>query len=309
MSRIHEALQRAYLERGKMSNLAEIQIDEPESLPVLEPISVAKSEIVLEDIPRYAWKPSLPSLPTLLDRGTGVEQFRSLRSHIYQSRYETPLKTILVDSGMPSEGKSFVAANLAMSLARNSIHNILLIDGDLRRPTLHDLLGAPNKIGLTDYLEGSAEIEEILQRDLDREPAGNGAASSISNLTFIPAGKKTDHSSELVANIRMKELVASVSPYFDWIVIDAPPVLAVTDGVELARAADAVLLVARTAITPYEVAQRAMAAFSSSRVLGFVLNDVKEAPRGGAYSYNYNYYYRSEPEKEGSAKRSQDNGR
>jgi capsular exopolysaccharide synthesis family protein len=307
MSRIHEALQRAYLERGKMSNLAEIQIDEPESLPVLEPISVAKSEIVIEDIPRNAWKPSLPSLPTLLDRGAGVEQFRSLRSHIYQSRYETPLKTILVASGMPSEGKSFVAANLAMSLARNSIHNILLIDGDLRRPTLHDLLGAPNKIGLTDYLEGSAEIEEIMQRDLDREPTGNGTASSISNLTFIPAGKKTDHSSELVANIRMKELIASVSPYFDWIVIDAPPVLAVTDGVELARAADAVLLVARTAITPYEVAQKAIAAFSNSRVLGFVLNDVKEAPRGGAYSYNY--YYRSEPEKEGSAKRSQDNGR
>jgi capsular exopolysaccharide synthesis family protein len=309
MSRIHEALQRAYLERGKMSNLAEIPLNDPESIPVLEPIPVAKSEIIVEDIPRHAWKPSLPSLPTLMDRGTGVEQFRSLRSHIYQSRYETPLKTILVASGMPSEGKSFVAANLAMSLARNSIHNILLIDGDLRRPTLHDLLGAPNTVGLTDYLEGSAEIGEILQRDLDHDASGNGTSTSISNLTFISSGKRTDHSSELVANIRMKELISSVSPYFDWIVIDAPPVLAVTDGVELARAADAVLLVARTAITPYEVAQRAMAAFSNSRVLGFVLNDVKEAPRGGAYSYNYNYYYRSEPEKDGSAKRSQDNGR
>ena len=85
----------------------------------------------------------------------------------------------------------------------------------------------------------------------------------------------------------------TVSPHFDWIVIDSPPVLAVTDAVELARAADAVLLVARGASTPYDVAQRTQAAFSNSRILGFVLNDIKDAPRSG--SYNYNYYY-GEPE-------------
>jgi protein-tyrosine kinase len=97
----------------------------------------------------------LASCQLLADRGAGVEQFRRLRSHVYQARYEAPLKTILIASGMPSEGKSFIAANLAISLARNSIHNILLIDGDLRRPTLHDLLGAPNSPGLADYLDGA----------------------------------------------------------------------------------------------------------------------------------------------------------
>jgi Mrp family chromosome partitioning ATPase len=91
----------------------------------------------------------------------------------------------------------------------------------------------------------------------------------------------------------MKELIESVSPHFDWIVIDAPPVLAVTDAVELARAADAVLLVARGGSTPYEVAQRAKSAFSASRILGFVLNGVMDAPGKG--SYNYNYYYHVEP--------------
>ena len=197
---------------------------------------------------------------------------------------------------MPSEGKSFVAANLAMSLARNSIHNILLIDGDLRRPTLHTVFGAPNTIGLADYLEGNADMIEIMQRDCEPGTDEESNAKSISNLTLIPSGKSTDHSTELVSGERMKDLIKSVTQYFDWVVIDAPPVLAVTDAVEMSRAADAVLLVARGGMTPYEVAQRTQAAFSGARILGFVLNDVKDAPKSGSYSYNYNYYYRSEAE-------------
>lgn len=304
MSRIHEALQRAYLERGKAPAPREIQVVEPQQMPsVEEEPQAARVELDLENIAQHRWRPSLPSFPTLEDRGAGVEQFRSLRSHIYQARYETPLKTILIASGMPSEGKSFIAANLAMSLARNSIHNILLIDGDLRRPTLHTLLGAPNSPGLANYLEGNADMMEIMQRDVSPEEGADAAAESIANLTFIPSGKCSDNSSELVANHRIEELVSTVSPYFDWIVIDAPPVLAVTDAVELARAADAVLLVARGSSTPYEVAQRAQAAFSNSRILGFVLNDVKDAPRRGNYNYNYNYYYSGDREGGSSSSR------
>jgi Mrp family chromosome partitioning ATPase len=126
----------------------------------------------------------------------------------------------------------------------------------------------------------------------------------ISNLTFIPAGKCGDNSSELVANHRIEELVAAVSPHFDWILIDSPPVLAVTDAVDLARAADAVLLVARGASTPYDVAQRAQATFSNSRILGFVLNDVKNPPRTGSY-----YYYYGEHEESGRGKRKKDKQR
>ena len=148
-----------------------------------------------------------------------------------------------------------------------------------------------------------------MQRGRDRESDDDKKVESISNLTFIPSGRSCDHSSELVANHRMKELIEAVSPHFDWIVIDAPPVLAVTDAVELARSSDAVLLVARGATTPYEVAQRAKAAFNNARVLGFVLNDVKHAPRTGSYAYNYNYYYSGEPEAGGSGKRRRDNGR
>jgi protein-tyrosine kinase len=318
MSRIHEALQRAYLERGRTPVLADFPIAEPDparpeeltqSSAIFDDQPVAKAELELENVTRHAWKPVFPSFPTLADRGAGVEQFRSLRSHVYQARYEAPLKSILIASGMPSEGKSFVAANLAVSLARNSIHNILLIDGDLRRPTLHARLGAPNTVGLSDYLEGDAEVAEIMQRDRERGSEEEAGFKSVGNLTFIPSGRPTDHSSELIASERMDDLIKSVSPYFDWIIIDGPPVLAVSDAVELSRATDAVLLVARGARTPYEVAQRTQASFGNSRILGFVLNDVKHVPKTGSYSYNYNYYYRNEPEAEAPITRGEDDGR
>jgi len=176
-------------------------------------------------------------LPTLAERGAGVEQFRSLRSRVYQARYEAPLKTILISSGMPSEGKSFVAANLAMSLARDNVNNILLIDADLRRPTLHSMLGAPDTPGLSEYLAGTAELNDILQRNRSPKAVDTASGHSFSNFTFIPAGKCGDNSSELVANHRIEELISTLSPHFDWILIDSPPVLAVADAVDIASAA------------------------------------------------------------------------
>jgi len=288
MSRIYEALQKAALaQKAEQESTAE-HVAEPVAVPGIEEPPPAKVDIVLENITQYPWKPSIPSLPTLADHGAGVEQFRSLRSRVYQAHYETPLKTILIASGIPSEGKSFIAANLAMSLARNTVNNILLIDGDLRRPTLHNLLGAPNTSGLSDYLAGNAELIDIMQRDLRPETAENASVDRVSNLTFIPSGNCGDNASELVANHRIEELIATVSPHFNWILIDSAPVLAVTDAVELARAADAVLLIARGARTPYDVAQHAQTTFVSSRILGFVLNDTKDIPRRGSY---YSSYY------------------
>jgi capsular exopolysaccharide synthesis family protein len=275
-------------------------------IPPAEEPPPATAEVAMHDIAEHRWRPSVASFPTLADRGASVEQFRSLRSRIYQARYEAPLKTILISSGMPSEGKTFVAANLAMSLARNTVNNILLIDGDLRRPTLHNLLGAPSSPGLTEYLAGSASLEAIMQRNSGGQASETSGEGGISNLTFIPAGKCGDNSSELVSNHRIEELISTVSPHFDWILIDSPPVLAVTDAVELAHAADAVLLIARGGRTPFDVAQRTQATFASSRLLGFVLNDIKHPPKGGSY-----YYYYGSQEGDGgeAAKRKRDKKR
>lgn len=296
MSRIYEALQRAELDRKGLPDLA----DEPLAAPatVTEPEEpVAHNELDMTRVAQYAWRPNMLSLPTLAERGEAVEQFRSLRSHVYQLRYQAALKTILVSSGTPSEGKSFVTANLAVSLARNNERNVLLIDGDLRRPTVHKLFGSPNTSGLSEFLSGTAGVTEVMQRNSEVGPSENQGVRDLSNLTLITAGVSGANSLELVGNHRIEALVEAVTPHFDWILIDSPPVLAVTDAVDLARAADGVLLVARGTSTPFDIAQRAAAAFSNARILGFVLNAVKDAPKGGYYYNYYGYHDANDPKR------------
>jgi capsular exopolysaccharide synthesis family protein len=297
MSRIYEALERAERERGT----GPVSGQEPDVRPAVtglenEGVSIATKQF-FDTITPLVWKPSMIFLPTLGESGLAVEQFRSLRSSIYQLRDQIALKTIIISSGMPSEGKTFVAANLAISLARNNERPVLLIDADLRRPSIHSLLGTRDTPGLIQYLAGKAELLDILQRDSGTEIADTPGAHAISNIGLIPAGLSSDVSPELVGNRRVEELIASVSPHFSWIIIDSPPVLAVTDAVDLARAADGVLLVARGATTKLDVAQRAQVAFTNSRVLGFVLNAVRGAPRSSYY-----YYYRGERSGDPSAR-------
>jgi capsular exopolysaccharide synthesis family protein len=281
------------------ADLEQRTAQEPEAAQTAAPgaweNSPAKDEAFFAGIALHSWKPALDSLPTLADRGESIEQFRGLRSQIYQFLDSGPLKTILVSSGMPAEGKTFVAANLAMNLARNKSQNILLIDADLRNPSLHTILGAPNVPGLAEYLAGAAEVNDILQRNQNPRVVEAGGLRSIPDVTFIPGGMGGDSASELVANHRIEKLIATLSPHFDWIVVDSPPVLVFTDAVDIARAADAVLLVARGAATPYTVAQRAQAAFSNSRILGFVLNAVKDVPRNSSYYYNYGNHGKNKP--------------
>lgn len=287
MSRIYEAIQRADRERNTLLD-ADIQnCAEAPIAPCIVEVPEIKSGLDLDKIVHHPWKPVDASLPTLANGGASIEQFRSLRARVDQLRIQASIKTILVSSGMPGEGKTFIAANLALSMARNTQNTILLIDGDLRRGTLHKLLGAPNLPGLADYLAGTAEVMSIMQRCVIPDNPNTREANGIAHLTFIPAGVSTDNSSEVIASARMRSLISVLAPHFDWIVIDSPPVLAVTDAVELARAADAVLLVARGAETPFDVAQRTQAAFSNTRVLGFVLNAVKKVPRHHSYSYYY----------------------
>ena len=287
MSKIYEALERSEKERRDRPASEQEASAMPISTDFAERQQKGPADQLFDAIRRFAWKPFLTSLPTLAESGLPVEQFRSLRSSIYLLRDQLTLKTIIVSSGMPAEGKTFVAANLAISLARNSERPVLLIDADLRRPSIHRLFGTNDTPGLMQYLSGEAQLKDILQRDGGSEVASINGARALSNLALIPAGQSTDTSPELVGSQRIEELVASVSPHFAWIIIDSPPVLAVTDAVDLARIAEGVLLVARSATTKLDVAQRAQAAFANARLLGVVLNAVRGAPRSSYY-----YYYR-----------------
>jgi protein-tyrosine kinase len=313
MSRIYEALQKAELDRK-----SERQEREPvasESLADSIPIASAANAVEefdissgglsedlyptpsgtagsgtglnLDRIVRRPWIPSLAHLPALLERGPSVEQFRSLRSRIFELRDIKPLKSILVSSGLPQEGKSFVSTNLALSLARHKNSKVLLIDGDMRRYTLHEMLGCESQPGLADYLAGKAGIEEIMQQpSQDSEDRVPGRAF-LENLTFIAGGNGGDKAADLSGNTRFGDLMRLAEPHFDWIVVDSSPVLPVSDAVNLARACDGVLLVARGGVTKFPVAQRAASELKASNILGFVLNAVQEQPEvGGYYGYD-----------------------
>ena len=282
MSRIYEALRRADLEK-------EGQVEQPLKLigPPEDPGLADITPLVTENVVKRHWTPSLEAIPALRERDEVVEQFRGLRSQLAQARQEGPLKTVLISSGMPSEGKSFIALNLAVSLARGSKNRVLLIDGDLRRPTLHKSLGASNNPSLLDYLDGSAELSEVLQYN---DAKGDASSAGLAELAFIAAGTYANNSSDLIIGGRLESLILSVAQQFDWILIDSPPVLAVPDAVDIARFVDGVLLVAREAKTPYQVIQRAQAAFSQSRLLGVVLNAAKGTR---LKRYHYSTYFRS----------------
>ena len=204
MSRIYEALQKAESERkserrepeprmlehpvsaaiGAAAALAEPEerIPEPSYTETYrEPYTpqVVGDSLDLSKIPLRPWALSLVQLPALLERGPSVEQFRSLRSRIFELRDISPLKTILVSSGMPQEGKSFISTNLALSLARHKSTKVLLIDGDMRRYTLHQILGCESHPGLADYLAGKASLLEVMQRP---EPLQGTAAGATAYL-------------------------------------------------------------------------------------------------------------------------------
>ena len=242
----------------------------------------------LKSIAQRTWTPSFDRLPALLDRGPAVEQFRSLRSRIYELRDKRPLKTILVTSGLPQEGKSFVSTNLAVSLARNKNARVLLIDGDMRRYTVHQVLGCDADPGLADFLANRMSLTQVLQRCDPALSKGvtHGTAVSLPPLAVISGGNGGDKAADLSSNKHFEELIQTLSPLFDWIIVDSSPVLPVSDAVNLSRFCDGVLLVARSGVTEYENAQRTLAELKNAHLLGFVLNGASSPTHRGEY-YGY----------------------
>ena len=317
MSKIYEALLRAELERtvSRGENTTEaaaahavqnlLTPDAPEAVsPDLDPLGPTYIEssptsnealgqmlapIDFSEVSRLPWKPSAPYLPALEERGPHVEQFRSLRSHIFEARDAAPLRSLVISSGLPGEGKSFITLNLALSFSRHKANRVLLIDGDMRRSSLHKMLGTTREPGLTDYLSGSKTLIEVMQRC---ETSGRNPAlhPGLAALTFISGGKEADNAGDLAAHPRFPELITTAATWFDWIFIDSSPVNLVADATSLARACDGVLLVAREGNTRFKTAQQAQAQFKAANIVGFVLNAVPKMPLKGDYYGGYDAY-------------------
>jgi protein-tyrosine kinase len=291
MSRIHDALKRAEQERATSTGThVEPTVDQPESprenmpslQPSLQPVGTAgmpgmgasmNYESLLARCPQSQWTPDPRTMLFFQedDSRVGAEEFRTLRSRLYQIREKMPLKRLLVTSALPKEGKSFVAANLAQVLVRQHGRRALVIDADLRNPGMHRHFGASQAPGLAEYLLGECDEFAPLQR------------GSMENLFFLPAGRTVASAPELLANGRLKLFLQRVEPLFDWIILDSSPVIPVSDATLVAGACDGILMVVRAAVTPADLARRAREEFPDKLLLGVVLNGSEKVQRSKYY--------------------------
>jgi succinoglycan biosynthesis transport protein ExoP len=211
------------------------------------------------------------------------EAFRSLRTSLIAKYPGDGTKIIIVTSAQPLEGKTTTAANIAMALAYGGAR-VLLIDADMRRPGLHRPLRLTNERGLSQVLIGQARVRDVIQRTVDP------------NLLAITAGKTPPNPSELLASERMKTLLSNLSHGpFDWIIVDTPPVLAVTDAVILAPGVSGVTFVVGAEMTRRRLAERAIETITSShpKMTAVVLNKVDFARNKYYYSRYHGHQYKN----------------
>jgi len=302
VSRIHEALKKAEQDRAA-AQAHRVESLQTEVAAPSEAAATAEKAVpsAIAAVPSFSSQFTLegllercvpgnwsPDKKTMLfydsDQARGTEEFRTLRSRLYQMRDKHPLKKVLVTSSLPKEGKSYVAANLAQAMVRQRGRRALLIDGDLRAARLHTALGTAASPGLSEYLGGEADEFAIMQR------------GTMENLFFIPAGRSTPNPAELVANGRLKLLFSRVESLFDWIIVDSPPAVPVSDAGVMANHCDGVLMVVRANATPSDIARKARAEFADRLLLGVVLNGIK----GGRATYDQYYnVYGKPPDKPG----------
>jgi capsular exopolysaccharide synthesis family protein len=214
-------------------------------------------------------------------RSPAADRFRFLRMCLRELWNAGKLKTLLITSPMPQDGKSTIALNLATALAEEGKRKVLLIEADLHRPTLTDQLGLDVREGLADCLEGSLNPFSALRH---LQPLG---------WYLLPAGEPRSNPTELLQTEAFGGMLQTVSPHFDWILIDSPPVIPITDALSLARQANATLLVAREGRTPGDAIEKAIAVIGRQRILGIVLNAVEGLDRLYSGYYGYGGYSRN----------------
>ncbi len=271
MGKLSDALERSQKENVIMLDRAFSK--KPKSMP----LSSIETEIAREFCTLHTCHDDLvvvsdPNSPE-------AENFKILRAQIlFASNRERP-RTILVTSALPGEGKTYVSANLGVSLALGIDEFVLMVDCDLRRPRLHNLLNHSNVAGLHEYLLGDHELSELITR------------TGIGKLSFLPAGKPPLNPSELLSSQKMTSFIQEVRDRYPdrFIVIDSPPCEVAAEVTTLAKYVDAVVLVVRTHTTPRKLVHHAVDKIGRQNILGVAVNGCDQAYN--AYRKYYRNYY------------------
>ncbi len=222
-----------------------------------------------------------------------AEAYRTIRTSILMSDGEGSLRVIAFTSSAPGEGKTVTAVNQAMTLVQSG-GRVLLVDADIRKPRLHRIFSLPNGHGLSSYLAGQSQLEKAIHtiplNGSVRAVAGNGGMES-GRLSVLTSGPLAPNPAELLGSRRMRELVGALRGEFDYVLVDTPPVLPVTDAVVVANLVDGVVVIVRSQETPARVVDESCERLrrGRARILGVVLNDVDITQ--GAYSKDHRYYY------------------
>ncbi len=242
-----------------------------------------------DEVESYLGLPSLGLLPMSVGHHGPVlgndapaqfaEAVRAVRGNVVFSAPQDDMRSILVTSTGPGEGKTLVASNLAVSLAQSG-GRVLLIDADMRRPRVHSIFDRPREPGLSDWVMGRARAKEVMR------------GSDLPNLWILPAGAIPPNPSELLNSERFRGLLESLERHFDWVLIDSPPVMAVADAAVVSNAVSGVLFVVGAEMIDRRTAQTALKQLdgAQARFVGAVLNKV----RVDRHSYYYSPYYRQE---------------
>ncbi|SNR77712.1 polysaccharide biosynthesis tyrosine autokinase [Blastococcus mobilis] len=216
-----------------------------------------------------------------------AEAYRQIRTNLQFLDVDDPARTIVITSSLPGEGKTTVAVNLALVLAQSGAR-VALIEGDLRRPRVTNYLGMISGAGLSNVLAGTARYDELTQ------PYGDGC------LSVLAAGPMPPNPSEMLGSKQMRSLLAQAREENDYVIVDAPPLLPVTDAAVLSVAADGAIIVARHGVTTHAQLQQAATALHriEAKLLGVLLNRIP--PKAAdSYGYGYSYSYAATPEQPG----------
>jgi capsular exopolysaccharide synthesis family protein len=278
MSRVYEALRQSELDNGGSPTFLD-----PDTFLAASASATPLIEQPTSGMPWDEIKSLLPAVReegrvvTLTEgNGLGAEKFRLLRARLRNLRERQQLQRLVITSAVPNEGKTLVAMNLAVCLAKHTNEKILLLEGDLRKPMLGEHLGIKALPGIGEWWASAEErVSKFIYRFDDLQ------------LWILPAGSAPENPVNILQSARFLDLYKQLSTCFDWIIIDAPPLLPMADVSFWSRLADGLLLVVREGHTPKAILQKGLETLDNPKVIGVVLNDSHQLES----SYYHHYYY------------------
>ncbi|EPA2482634.1 polysaccharide biosynthesis tyrosine autokinase [Acinetobacter baumannii] len=259
------------------------QIENELDLPVYA--TVPRSPIQESRIKILKKKKSIPILAVKNSDDIAIESLRSIRTVIHFALANAKNNIIMIAGPSPEVGKSFISTNLATIFAQGD-KRVLLIDADMRRGYMHKYFDVDVKPGLSELLSGQADLQKVLHK------------TQVTNLDVITRGKSPTNPSEILSSNQFKELLEQLQSQYDHIIIDTPPMLAVTDGIIISQYTGVNLIVARYAKSQMKELELTVNRFEQAgvKVNGFILNDIQRASAGYGYGYNYAYAYKAQKE-------------